>query len=209
MLKQFQKPLIILFAVFIFINLISIDFVLFNQYTNKQNPTEKITSPVESNQKNEEKCTNCISATPTISLSPTPTIKPISSTSKTQSTSSVKEFMIALGSGTNQSTEWVDVPGVGATINSNDYGSIKNIYFEVSLIMPTTNNLVSIRLYNVTDQHPVWYSQIDSNGQNTAFLSSQAIKLDSGNKLYQVQMKSLLTDQPVTLVQSRIHITVN
>lgn len=210
MLKRLQLPIIFISIALFIANLIVLDILFIIQNKNNSGVSEEVSSPVETAQKSDQPCSSdCISQTPQATPTITPTAKPINSTVFNQNVSQVKDFMISLGAGTGQSSDWTDVPGVGATINSDSYKNIKNVFFEVSLILPTTNNIVSLRLYNVTDKHPVWYSQIDSNGEKTAYLSSQKIQLDSGSKLYQVQMKTLLTDQPTTLVQSRIHIITN
>lgn len=209
MIGKLKLPFIFLVSLLFITNVVVLDILFFTQIKNNSNASGKISSPIETPIKSDQAYpTSYISQIPEEPPTIIPTTKPITTT-QTQNKSQVKEFLISLGSGTGQSSDWTDVPGVGATINSDNYGSIKSAFFEASIIMPSANNLVSLRLYNVTDKHPVWYSQIDSNGQTTAFLNSQAIRLDSGSKLYQVQMRTLLTDQLVTLIQSRIRITTN
>ena len=65
-----------------------------------------------------------------------------------------------------------------------------------------------MRLYNVTDKHPVWFSDVSLEGGTPALLISKPITLDSGNKTYQVQMKTSLKFQAF-LDQSRLHIITN
>lgn len=121
--------------------------------------------------------------------------------------SQVKEYFIPLGSGSLSSTEWGDVPGVQATIDSNRYGSIKSVVFEPSVHIPTGNETVYIRLFNVTDKHPVWFSEVSLSGGTPQLLFSQPITFDSGVKTYQVQIKTSL-NYPAVLDQARIHITI-
>lgn len=208
MLNKLKPILVSIILLICLTNLIILDINFFTKDKNV-NTSDGISSPIITPQPTEQKCSeNCTSQVPLVTPTTSPAAKPIYN-NQAQATSQVKDFMISLGSGTGQSSDWTDVPGVGATINSGNYGEIKNVFFEASLVLPTANDIVSLRLYNVTDKHPVWYSQIDSNGELTEFLSSQQIKLDSGNKFYKVQMKTLLNDQPVNLVQSRIHIITN
>lgn len=145
--------------------------------------------------------------------SPTPTPEPsiiiptITSTvpvqAPVQTGSAVKEYFITLGSGSSQAGDWTDVPGLTAQIDFGSYTGIKEVHFEASVVIPTANETASVRLFNVTDKHPVWYSEITlENGQ---FVSSNPVIYDTGSKLYQVQMKTSLQFM-ANLIQSRIHI---
>lgn len=129
-----------------------------------------------------------------------------SSNSKDLSSNSTKEFFIPLGSGAGASRDWSDVSGAQAYIDSSMYGEIKTVVFEPSVFTPTGNQTVWVRLYNVTDKHPVWYSEVSMDGGLTKLLFSQGINLDQGNKLYQVQIKTGL-GYISNLEQARIHIT--
>lgn len=136
---------------------------------------------------------------------PTPVAVKTSAPSETSS-SSVKEYYVSFGSGTNSSDDWTDVAGLQAYIDSTKYGQIKNAVFEASVLIPTGNETAYVRLYNVTDKHPVWFSDVSLEGGTAQLLISKAITLDLGNKLYQVQMKTSLKFQ-ANLSQARIHIT--
>ena len=143
----------------------------------------------------------------------TASYKPISqpsatTTSKTApvSTSKVKEFFVPFGSGSSSAGDWQDVLALQSYIDSANYGDIKSIAFEASVHVPTGNQTASVRLFNATDKHPVWSSEVLFNGGGTPqFLVSKPITLDQGNKLYQVQMKTQLQFQAI-LDQARIHI---
>ncbi len=141
--------------------------------------------------------------------SPTATPRPTrSSSSSSSSSSTVKEYFVPLGSGSSTAEDWTDVPGVQSYVDSTQYGSIKQVVFEASLHTPTGNQTAYARLYNVTDKHPVWNSEVQISGGSPQLLISAPITLDSGNKLYQVQMKTQLKSQ-TNLNQARIHITTN
>ncbi len=143
---------------------------------------------------------------PALSSSPTPTKAPASA----QTTSSTtREYYVPFGSGSGNSSDWKDMAGLQASIDSNGYNSIKSVVFEVSLHVPTGNETASVRLYNSTDNHPVWNSEVTFNGNSSSvFMSSSPISLDSGNKLYKVQIKTQL-QYPAIIDQSRVHITTN
>jgi len=117
-----------------------------------------------------------------------------------------KEFIVTLGSGSNITDEWTDVTGVQSYIDSSQYGKIKKVTFEATVHVPTGNQKIYVRLYNVSDSHPVWFSEMWMEGTGPRLLTSEPITLGTGNKLYQVQMKSQLKFK-TDLVTSRIRIT--
>jgi hypothetical protein len=143
------------------------------------------------------------SPTPVSRLSPT--IKP---TSQIQSPSLVKEFFVPFGAGSNSSDDWQDIAGLKVTLDPQNYGSVKTVVFEATVRIPTGNETAYVRLYNITDKHPVWFSDVSLDGGVAQLLISKPITLDSGNKTYQVQMKTSLK-YPAFLDQSRLHIITN
>lgn len=144
-------------------------------------------------------------STPTSISTPTPTTKV---TPQIQTTSSVKEFFVPFGTGSNSSDDWQDIAGLKATLDPTNYGSIKTVTFEATIRIPTGNEIAYVRLYNATDKHPVWFSDVSQEGGASQLLVSKPITLDSGNKTYQVQMKTSLK-YPAFLDQSRLHIITN
>jgi len=116
-----------------------------------------------------------------------------------------KEYYVPLGSGTNTTDDWTDVAGASAYIDTTSYGKIKKTTFEAT-ISTVGSQKMWVRLYNATDKHPVWFSDVTTEKSGPVLLTSSPITLDSGNKLYQVQMKTQLKVL-TNLVQSRVHIT--
>lgn len=144
-------------------------------------------------------------------IEPTPTLTPPVTSqaakparSNPVSKTLVKDNFIPLGSGTTTAKDWTDVAGAQATIDFNQYSPINKIIFEASVNVPTGNQTVSVRLFNVTDKHPVWYSEVTANN-SPAYLISSPIIYDLGAKTYQVQMKTQLGFS-ADLTQSRIHV---
>ena len=137
--------------------------------------------------------------------SPSPKAKSIL---KTQTSSLVKEFFVPFGTGSNSSDDWQDIPGLEATLNLANYENIKTVTFEATVRIPTGNEIAYVRLYNATDKHPVWFSDVSLEGGTPQLLISKPITLDSGNKTYQIQMKTSLKS-PAFLDQSRLHIITN
>lgn len=219
------KNLAKIFFFLLVLNLIYLDILLIQGVGSKQtivqrfeNITNQVVSPEKTQQQNTAICPqSCISqinqvlaSTKPVVLSPTATPAPvISQPSLQNSASQAKEYYVPFGSGSGSSADWQDVPGLSASVNSNSYGSIKNITFEASLHIPTGNETASVRLYNATDGHPVWNSELNFNGNtNSVLLVSPSVSLDSGNKTYKVQLKTQLQYSAV-LDQSRLHITTN
>lgn len=144
------------------------------------------------------------------SSTPKPTTPPQSTTSTTSTTttsSSIKEIFIPFGNGSTSAEDWVDLAGVSSYVDSNAYGKIKNVTFEASVRIPTGNQIAYVRLYNTTDKHPVWFSEVSLEGGTAQLLISKSITLDQGNKLYQVQMKTSLKYTAI-LDQARLHVTL-
>lgn len=213
-LKEYlsRKNLIVILLLGIFINLLFLDLIVLgskNTNTNSSSLSSQITDSVNT-------CSNeckalideSISNLNNISTTLTPT--PVSSISTTQTTSTnVREYYVPFGSGSGSSSDWQDLPGLQASIDSKGYGNIKSVTFEVSLHIPTGNETASVRLYNATDKHPVWNSEITFDGNSTSvFKTSSPISLDNGNVFYKVQIKTQL-QFPAILDQSRVHITTN
>ena len=124
------------------------------------------------------------------------------------SSAAAKEYFVPLGTGTGATDDWTDVVGAQAAVDTKQYRTIKTVHFEVTVQVPTGNQTVWVRLYNATDKHPVWYSEVSMNGTGPTALISQPISLDSGNKLYQVQMKTQLK-YPATILQGRLRMQTN
>jgi hypothetical protein len=102
----------------------------------------------------------------------------------------VKEVYIPLGTGSTRSQDWEAISGAEAVIDPVNYPAIKSMIFEASVRIPTGNGQVSAKIFNVTDQHDVWYSEIVSEGPVSQRQESKEINLASGRKLYRVMMKS-------------------
>lgn len=121
---------------------------------------------------------------------------------------SAKEVYIPLGTGSGFMDDWTDITGAGAYVDSTQYRKIKKITFEATVQVPNGNQTVWVRLFNATDKHPVWYSEVSMDGAGPTALISSPINFDPGNKYYQVQLKTQLRF-PANLTQSRIHILTN
>ena len=211
------KNILFLILFLILLNLVYLDFIILQNLSPKV--IERIISQKNELTSSEETCgKDCVAKInevvnlylkPTTSLSPTLTPTPTKAQSSQASSQpqAAREYYVPFGSGSGSSSDWQDVAGLQAYIDSANYPNIKSIVFEASLHIPTGNQTASVRLYNATDGHPVWNSEVNFNGNTSSvFLNSQAVLLDSGNKLYKVQMKTQLQYTAI-LDQSRLHIT--
>lgn len=198
-----------IFTSLVLLNLLFLDFVIFDKA-----PTQIIERTVSVPLVGDSCPASCLAeisqATSSVKLTAktTPTPTKIFPTPTPASSSLVKEFFVPFGSGSNSSDDWQDVGGLKATLDPANYGSIKTVAFEASVRIPTGNETAYVRLYNVTDKHPVWFSDVSLDGGIGQLLVSKPITLDSGNKTYQVQMKTSLKFQAL-LDQARLHIITN
>lgn len=146
-------------------------------------------------------------AQPTVELIPTSTITPtVSPTPILEKT--VKEFFVPLGSGTGSSADWKTIDGIGAKIDPLDYGDIKQITFEVTVRIPTGNQIIWVRLYNASTYQSVVGSEMTLAGGTATLLISSPITLALGNNLYQIQMKTQL-QYPANIDMARLRIKTN
>ncbi|HZE87124.1 MAG TPA: hypothetical protein VE090_02850 [Methylomirabilota bacterium] len=201
-----MKLIIIIVFALVTLNVTYLDWQVFNKIssvTTQNTQTKLATSP----EKNTNACSqSCLSIMQQATAAAKLVTAPALTTQTT--TSTVKEFFVPFGSGSITATDWQDVPGTQAYIDTANYPRIKKSVFEVSVHVPTGNETVSVRLFNATDQHPVWYSDVFfAGGTDSQFLISQPITLDPGNKLYKVQMKAQL-NFPAIVDQSRLHIVI-
>jgi cation transport regulator ChaC len=109
-----------------------------------------------------------------------------------------------MGTGSTTKSDWEDVAGSDVFVDTNNFAGIKTVYFEVSMHIPTKNGTMTARLFNVTDKHPVWYSDASTDQDTSTFVASK-ITLDPGNKQYRVQLKTSL-QYPSLLDSARIKI---
>jgi hypothetical protein len=135
----------------------------------------------------QEMATSAAAIAQSTSTTPTPTLAPTKA-----ATNPVTEFFVPFGSGSGSGTDWQDIPGLLASIDTANYATNRTVTFEASLRIPTGNQIVYARLFNVTDKHPVWFSDVSVEGGIANLVVSPAIALDTGNKTYQVQLKTSL-----------------
>lgn len=201
-----RQVLFILFSLFIVINLVFLDLFVFKLSSQVSNSSRVASSEkVINDQECGKSCNEAIEQAVKKYITPAKSTSS-SLTANTSTSGSVKEYFIPLGSGVTSTTDWANVSGLESYIDTALYQNIKVAYFEISLRIPTGNQTVYARLYNQTDKHAVWFSDVSFDGGTPKLLVSPTIKLDTGNKLYIVQIKTQLGYQ-VFIDQARVHIT--
>lgn len=203
--------LFLLFILVLFLNILVLDFVLIKKFpTILRDPLFlSQTAPTPSSRTTQLACPqSCLEKIDTeitnLSQSATSSSQ-TSQPAQAPAANQVKEFFITVGSGAGSSDNWQNVPGLQVTIDASQYGKIKNVYFEVSAHVPNTNQIVYARLYDVTDDHPVWYSEMTFTNAGVAQTQTSApLIFPEGKKTYAVQMKTQL--KYPTNITSRIRI---
>lgn len=200
-----QSPLgaiVVVCLLFLTTNVIALDMFLL-----RQKPTVTVREITNTKQptSNESCSTACLSEI-RLATASSKTVTSSQGIYQPLQTQSVKEFFVPFGSGSNNTDEWTDVLGLSSYIDSTSYTSLKQAVFEAAVHIPTGNEIVYVRLFNTTDKHPVWFSEVSHEGGGAKLLVSKPITLDLGNKQYQVQMKTSLKFTAL-LDQARVHIT--
>ena len=92
-----------------------------------------------------------------------------------------------------------------AIIDTRDYTNITSVQFEAFMHLPHANGMMFAKLYNVSDEHDVWFSELTADtSEITRYVAD--ITLDEGENTYRVHMKSSLRDL-ANLVNARIIIS--
>lgn len=173
-------PVLFLFAV----NLLFLDIVVFSQQK-PQPPAQVVVESVPAPTQADTSCSSSCIAKIDEKLK---TVQPNS----VVSVSPAREFYVTLGSGTTKSSDYEDILSAEAYIDTGNYASIKQASVELFLRNPTGNGRVYAKLYNVTDKHDVWFSEVFIEGGGPVTKKEMPITLDRGNKLYRVMMKSTM-----------------
>lgn len=193
MVKPTKDQIIFSLLLLLLINAFILDLKLLER--KKESPLKPLTDisipREESTQKGDEICPlACRELLTSLAPKPTTITQATPSATPTLLTVSTREMYIPLGSSSTKATNWTDATGAEAYIDTNNFGVVKSAIFEASLRIPTANGKVSARLYNVTDQHPVWFSEVSTISSTGVLLNSNPITLDQGNRLYRVQLKT-------------------
>jgi len=191
-----------LILVAIIINLVFLDIKFLRQSDSEENlPLTSLKQEIDTCP---EACLEKIDQIAQVTTAPVVVKEPVAPA--VPAASEVKEFFISFGSGSTEAREWADMIGLEAYIDSSKYGVIEEVVFETGLNIPNGNQKALVQLFNVTDGHMVWNSEVSLEGGTPGLVISPPLTLSPGKKLYRVQMKTTVGDVAI-LTQSRIKIT--
>ena len=114
----------------------------------------------------------------------TQTSTPVAATVSNELT---KEVIIPLGSGSTSSIEWVKT-GAQSYIDTTVYPSLDKAYFQASL--RSNSGAIFARLRQKNENTIVGGSNISHPKPESGFIISSPLGLSSGNKLYEVEIRS-------------------
>lgn len=210
-------------GVLIIVNLLILDFVWINQeritpeflktealITAVPSPTptlsiSQITPPAgcsaECSSYIDQKISNAISGLPTPAAAKGTIIQ-------SQPTPSSKVAYITIGgSSSTSSTSWQDISGTDFYFDLSDYPTATGVRWEVSLSAFLAGNKVYARLYDVTNNRAVDFSELFTESGTSTLQRSVDLAIWRGNNLYRVQGKSS-TGTPAYLDSPRLRVNL-
>ncbi len=114
--------------------------------------------------------------------------KTTTKTTVISSSPSLKETIVYLGTGSTSNRDWTDMPSALATIDTKNYGTIREVHFEAGLSI--IGGEAHVRLINKTTGAIFYNSELSNNTAVAMWQSSPTLYLPSGAAEYSVQMKS-------------------
>ena len=159
--------------------------------------------------------------------SPTPSTSPTSSSKSTTQSSPIvktetviekqtqtigqtaqKEIFVPLGQGSTNSSSFADLLGTDVTIDTSKYSAIDSVVFEASIWPEGGNGRAYAQIKNVTDNNPLFESQISNSSASGVVKTSSKIPISTGAKTYRVQAKTDITNFVAHVENARIKITL-
>ena len=119
-----------------------------------------------------------------------------------------KEIFIPMGSGSTTSNSFVDLNGTDVAIDTSKYSTIDQVVFEASLRVEGGNGKATAKITNVTDNNPLFESEISTTSGTATVKTSGKIPIPQGVKTYRVQAKTDLVNFPARVENARIKITL-
>lgn len=123
----------------------------------------------------------------------------------TPSATQLREYYVALGTGTGEGEDWKDVENSEMKVDLSQFNQVKNVYFEVAASLRNDNVVGNVRLYNYTDKRPVWNSEVTINKLKCQTATSVPISVPLASKTYRLQVKATL-NATVYIDQARLRI---
>jgi hypothetical protein len=219
------KVLVIGIGALIVIDLLVLDFIWINQKkegptsgssavitptTTLPSPTPTIfTSQITPPEGCSEECLTYIDQKINEAINGLPTAAPQKTIVPAQPTPSSKVSYITIGgSSSTNSTSWVDIPGTDFYFDLTDYPTAKGVRWEISLRAFLAGNKVYARLYDVTNNRAVDFSELFTETGTSTLQRSVDLAIWRGNNLYRVQGKSS-TGTPAYLDSPRLRVILD
>lgn len=117
-----------------------------------------------------------------------------------------KEIFIPIGTGSTFSQDYVDLAGLEVSIDTTKYSAIDSVVYEASVRVQDGNGKMYTQLFNKTDKHAVWFSEITTSSPTNELKTSSKITLEPGNRTYVVQAKTDYTSYAAHVGNARIKI---
>lgn len=159
----------------------------------RERPAQNLVQPVVSEPEEEECPQPCLEViaesrpeTKQALATPAPTVVPVAA----------KEVYIPLGRGSTTSLDYAQLTGAEAVVDLNQYPTIETVYFEAFLHLPH-GGAAYAKLYNVTDQHDAWHSEVYFEGSGPYRAEASGVVLSSGRKVYRVMLRSVIGSEAV------------
>lgn len=175
------KIIAVVFAVLLLADLAAINFKVFSP---QKLPSLTASLPTPT--------TEMPRVSPVVFPSETPSLPTAPPTPSAASAPMAKEIYIPLGNGSTKSLDWTGISGAEVVLDTANFPKIKSMIFEAFLQIPTGNGKAYAKLYNITDQHDVWLSEVAVEGGGVQRAESKNINFDAGRKVYRVMMKTTM-----------------
>lgn len=188
--SKFTLSIIASLLLFLAVNVVLLDINVFSP-PKKVKPVTTVVQQAPTETTCSQACKSVISDEITKQLSPSPNKTPSQFTAVRSVSTLPKEFFVPLGSGITRNDQWEEIAGAQATIDTSLYPTIKKVIFEANLKLTPGIGALQVKLYNATDKHDVWFSEVSSESDQSVRREA-TITLDSGSKQYQVYAKSSL-----------------
>jgi len=136
---------------------------------------------------------------PTVTLPPTerPVVTVRQPATAVKTKTRAVQYVTIPGSGSSKSLSWENLAGTDIYFDKADYPGLTEVYFEANVNLVNGNGTAYIRLYDATHGIGVDGSEIRSQSQTAAIVTSGKVNFWQGKNLIRVQAKTLTADTAV------------
>jgi hypothetical protein len=124
-------------------------------------------------------------------------------TTTKQGNSTVKEYIVFMGTGQTNNRDWTNITSAATTINTANYGQLKAVYFEAALSI--IGGEAHARIANQTTGQPLYQTEVFNNTSSADWITSASFIPAAGQNSYIVQMRSSSGEMAI-LNGARVHL---